>query len=499
MFGTLKPNLCSLNRSKKSDYRRHYCGTCKALGDHYGQLSRVSLTYDAVLLSMVVEGLQAAPAQRGSCRCPMMPLKHRATLTPDSVAMQVSSAVQVVLTDQWFADHRLDGQRTLGSLRRLTEGKARDALDTLAGLGVDLSGAADLATRQHQLEAEATSSVAAVVAPTAELLRAVFSQIPNLPGVVEGVDVEAHEALGELGAAIGAAIYLIDALEDLPRDLDRGAFNPCLTTDDAARCLSTQRLGVVIEDLERALEVIKDAAAMISWRRNGLLIDHVLCQRLPSRARKAIADADALRSVEPAAPLSFWLRRWRGLLAIGLFFLAFGRKIFRRRRSPERCRTADNASTCAVLQPTPLTTNLGGPLFMSAGDPPEGGGEPSSPLGGLLERMEEEEEEEEGGLDAQTSNADSSFQGGDSGEGLLEDIADTVIDAVDVIDLAVDGEIEDVGDVAEECCGCEDTDCCSCDACGCDGCDACSDCGYCECDGCGCCECDGCCGCGCDC
>jgi hypothetical protein len=70
MFGTLRPSLCGLPLDDRQAYRRAYCGTCKALGDDYGQVARPLLSYDMVFLAAIVEGCQREPSQTASCRWP---------------------------------------------------------------------------------------------------------------------------------------------------------------------------------------------------------------------------------------------------------------------------------------------------------------------------------------------------------------------------------------------------------------------------------------------
>ena len=61
MFGLMQPqNSCS---TKKNDvdylyHRRHYCGTCKAIGQNYNQQSRLMLNFDTVFLSELLSQLE---------------------------------------------------------------------------------------------------------------------------------------------------------------------------------------------------------------------------------------------------------------------------------------------------------------------------------------------------------------------------------------------------------------------------------------------------------
>ena len=44
-------------------YQAYYCGICKAIGKRLGQVPRMTLSYDAVFLAMVLDGLTDGEAK----------------------------------------------------------------------------------------------------------------------------------------------------------------------------------------------------------------------------------------------------------------------------------------------------------------------------------------------------------------------------------------------------------------------------------------------------
>lgn len=216
MFGLLKPSDAGLRCSERQEFNRFYCGLCKGLDHHHGTVTRGLLSYDGVFVALVVDAIVEEAAAPSSCRCPLLPVVHRQTVAPDSVAMTYAASVQMLLFDQWAAD----GGRSL--VRRFSEPHADMAHARLEALGVSLRALSDFDRVQARIEnADATPVRAA--APTAEALRLVFSGMSALPGARAS-----GEVLGELGAAIGRAIYFVDALEDLDDDVRKRAFNPCI-------------------------------------------------------------------------------------------------------------------------------------------------------------------------------------------------------------------------------------------------------------------------------
>ncbi|MEL6347350.1 MAG: DUF5685 family protein, partial [Myxococcota bacterium] len=345
MFGTLRPHRCSLSPSARQQHRHLYCGLCKTMGEDYGQLSRVLVSFDAVLLGAVVEGLQEIPTQGDRCRCPINPLVHRPTLRHDSVTMRFSAAAQVLLADQWVADRAEEGDRIAALLRPVAAPFARSASATFAGFGAPTELLDALPRIQQQLEQQHPPPMQAAQ-PTADALTVVFRAIPDLPGVI-GLDGAQRLLLAEMGAAIGRLVYGVDALEDLADDQRAGAFNPCLVDGK----VEPSRLAACLEMIEDAFTNIQGAIAQLPWQRNQELLENVLVQRQRMKAQAARETIDV--------PQPTW---WETLMAVLLQMWVLVRGAAgdspddgegddigrRRKRKRQKKKTRDRGSSGAV-------------------------------------------------------------------------------------------------------------------------------------------------------
>jgi len=366
------------------------------------------------------------------------------------MVMTCAAGMQVLLADQWLADHAQDGQPIARFAQPLTRRPADTARDNLTRLGFDLQAFDALAQRQHSVEQRGHASIDDVAAPTAGLLASLFAQVP---GVIaqhhhdHDVDTATGDTLHALGWHLGRAIYLIDALEDLERDAQFGDFNPCLEEhEEGGRSLSTHRLEDVCGRLNASLEAIRGCVSQVPWRRQQGVIRHLLLDRLPQRARHAITQARnvSFARVEDAT----WLRRY-GLMVVwlitGVWSMLYTRvqQARTRRHARQTCRV-DPALAC-----TPIAPVAAGPAA---------------------------------GMDTW---AMVTFGNDEDDENERRKRQDSYADSV-------------ATDTAECCCECGSCgDCCACDLdcslCG----DGCPGCGSCGCDSC--CSCDGGCDCGCDC
>lgn len=290
MFGTLSPRRCALIDEDRQGYQRFYCGLCKTLGDRYGTLSRPLVGDDAVFLALLVDALSEDAAARGSCRCPMLPIVHKETIAPTSVAMRFAVGCQMLLGDQWLADRAVEGKRLARLLRPLARSYVERAHAELDALGVSFRGLDDFGERQATAERAAHDdpelAVLAASRPTEDALRQVFAAIAGLPGVIDA----SAAVLGELGAALGRVIYLTDALLDLEDDAAEGAFNPALR----AGRVDPARVHVAALRLRDAIVKVRSIRCALAVGRHGAILDSVLTLRLPEQAERAIVAAQGL-------------------------------------------------------------------------------------------------------------------------------------------------------------------------------------------------------------
>ncbi|PRQ05645.1 DUF5685 family protein [Enhygromyxa salina] len=311
MFGTLRPARAALSCAGRSDWQHFYCGTCQSIGDQFGLGYRALLSHDAVFLGLLVDGLQLHAAAPDRTRCPMVPVVHRPTVSPDSVAMRYAGAVQLLLADQWLADRAIDGRGFARIARPLLDKPTARARETLAELGSDLGDLIGVEHRQAATERVGMTDPEQAAEPTAAALELVFERIVALPGSVAECtaepaprsaalvrcDLDPRRLLAKLGRGVGTMIYLIDALEDLEQDQRAGDFNPCLVHDYRGRPqLDRARIRDAARGLERARTDVAAALNALPLRRHKPVLVNILVTQLGARAQLAAAGAERMLS-----------------------------------------------------------------------------------------------------------------------------------------------------------------------------------------------------------
>lgn len=326
MFGTLKPHTCKLGCERVHAYETFYCGLCKSLGDHFGQATRALLSYDAVFLALVADGLVETPAAPDRCRCPMMPITFRPTVRPDSPAMQYAAAMQMLLSDQWLADRAEGGKRAARAARPLLSGNVAKARVILGGLGISLDDLDGFERVQAQREVPGVTGPRDAAEPTASALERVFARMADLPGTTEAArSPEGRAALASFGRHLGSAIYLIDALDDLEKDHRGGDFNPCIALRQRDRSLyvSWARVELAWGMLYDDLATLDALATTLPLLRHRDLVRSVVAVEMRRLARDAATKAHAYARAEEARRsrrVRSWPVRLAAALAAGFVF-----------------------------------------------------------------------------------------------------------------------------------------------------------------------------------
>ena len=255
MFGYITPLKSELRIREFEVYNAYYCAICHAVKRRYGELPRLMLSYDAVLIAMLAAAITGAPERPAftSFRCFNNPLKKRNEAVP-SAAVDYAADVMVLLgwlslkdgKEDRDAANPLKGFATVAgeaTMRRAGR-RATDRLGDKAGV------CRECTQEQSELEKAKTDSLDRAADPTGRLMAEVmdFTGVPGLcggggdglprPGRAEDEKGMARVLRG-LGYHLGRYIYIIDAVDDFGKDRKSGAYNPLLLRPYSKEALKT--------------------------------------------------------------------------------------------------------------------------------------------------------------------------------------------------------------------------------------------------------------------
>lgn len=215
MFGYVRPSAKRLSGEEEALFQQAYCGLCHTLGRKYGLAARFVLNFDFTLLAILLSG--TVQPQCSTCRCIAHPFHCRRAMT-ETAALETAAAHSVVLAWWQLRDHIADHgffkaipYRLLALFLRRAYHRARhDVPDFDAAVQRHLS---DLATR----EAEQCPSLDAAAEPFAALMAEIARCVLN---------GSTRRVMAEIFYQLGRWIYLVDAADDLEKDLRTGNYNP---------------------------------------------------------------------------------------------------------------------------------------------------------------------------------------------------------------------------------------------------------------------------------
>lgn len=242
MFGIMRPEGGCSNKNS-SDYRfhrMHYCGVCKAMGNSYGHKSRLLLNYDSVFLAELLTELNNddlnnwEPAFQAINKCLTMPVGGA------PVPLQYAADANVLLADLKIQDQLFDNM-TLGwsfAQRFFNRPFARNA-QKLGAWGIDKKEILNIGEQQLNIEKThiefelLENCIEFYAEPTANLTALIFG---NAAKVIAKPELELE--LSALGFEFGKMAYLLDAFEDMDRDIRKGQFNPLVKFYSNSDCHS---------------------------------------------------------------------------------------------------------------------------------------------------------------------------------------------------------------------------------------------------------------------
>lgn len=206
MFGYITADVSRLTQSAKAEYKKAYCGLCRALARRYGAKARFLLSFDTTfLLLMLAESGDGCDIK--NCRCPYHLGRKRDCFS--GKVCDYAADVTVLLACLNFEDDIKDTRSLRAKIQKLLFGKELakakkyqpQLFDTIRGYLSEL----DRVEKQDE-------------------------QNPDIPaGIFGGLLSEVFsfdKKLSQFGYYLGRFIYLCDAVCDFKSDIRHGRYNP---------------------------------------------------------------------------------------------------------------------------------------------------------------------------------------------------------------------------------------------------------------------------------
>jgi len=219
MFGYILPDKPELKIKDYEAFRAYYCGVCRSIGKRHGHLKRLTLSYDSAFLAVLLCAVANAPGKVIRRRCPVHPLSKRSIIV-DSDIVDYASDINLLLAYYNLEDKKRDGSPILPDAAMLALKRAYQRIRKkyAAKCAIMEARLSDLV----KLENEKCASMDMAAEPFAKLMEEITAYEPLC------TDEKSEQALRWMGYHLGKWIYLMDAFDDLERDIKCKSYNPLL-------------------------------------------------------------------------------------------------------------------------------------------------------------------------------------------------------------------------------------------------------------------------------
>ena len=220
MFGYIKPFSPELKMREFDAYKAVYCSLCRQLGENFGPLAKMTLSYDYTFVAMLSIGLSDDAFSLTKTRCMANPLKKKPCVCRCKEISFVADCAMLMFyykVKDNIQDHR--GIQKLpflfllpffASARKKALKRSKTA-DTLFS---------QMMEGQKRVEQKCSESLDEAAEPTALALAGLMEQFAHADGE--------KRILNRLGYLLGRFVYLSDALDDLSEDAKHRTYNPFL-------------------------------------------------------------------------------------------------------------------------------------------------------------------------------------------------------------------------------------------------------------------------------
>ena len=214
MFGYIVIGKPELKFKEYDIYRGYYCGLCRSLKKQFSQSARLSLNYDLTFLGLMLSSLYEPETTAHLERCALHPLKKQ--IKYENECIDYASQMSIVLSYLKCEDDWLDEKKIS---RRLYGQLLKNDYNQIEGEMPDKIKQIEVALQKMQaLEKEEQPNLDALVNLFGQVMGLVFSYRQD----------EWQSDLYAFGEALGKFIYLLDAYDDLEKDIEAKRFNPLI-------------------------------------------------------------------------------------------------------------------------------------------------------------------------------------------------------------------------------------------------------------------------------
>lgn len=282
MFGYVRPEKELLLMRDFNRYRSIYCGLCKTIKERYGNLPRLTVTYDMTFLATLLLSLSREDSEIVREGCLLNPMTKKA-ISKNHPALDFAADGSIILAYYSALDNAQDEKPVKGRFQSLL---LKRSGEKVRRLHPELSVKIEVIL-QELSEIEKGDYDPAAADIFGRLLAEVFAEGARL---LDHPDRELLiRVLPDVGFALGKWIYLLDAFDDREDDLHNKQWNPLLKfSEPDSRIFAEETLRGCEEEVDRLL-------ALLPYLRDGSIIGNIATIGLVRTRERVLAGIELPR------------------------------------------------------------------------------------------------------------------------------------------------------------------------------------------------------------
>lgn len=284
MFGYVTVCKNALSEQGLKTFKAYYCGLCKAIGKRCSQSARLGLSYDITFLAIVLSSVCKNEISMKDKKCVLHPIRENICVENDT-ALNYAADMGVILTylkllDDWNDDKSI---KALFSMLLFANG-VRKAKKHYPREYENIRKCLDELSRLEKNNCKEIDETADCFARILEIL---FT-----PDFIE--DKDTKRILAWLGYNTGRWIYIIDAYNDLEKDVKKNDYNTFKAKYEDKNAQEIK--DTIREDLYTSMTFTLENAAsaynLLEIYKNKEVLDNIMYVALKAKQKSILGESN---------------------------------------------------------------------------------------------------------------------------------------------------------------------------------------------------------------
>lgn len=273
MFGYVKPLKEEMKFREFEVFRAYYCGLCKEIG-RKSYISKLTLTYDMAFLSFLLSSIYIDKESTNRKFCLY---RFNKVNVLSNKYIEYAADMNIILSNRKLIDNYKDDKNYFA----LVFSKVINTKRILPESEEKIHTIDEYLKNTFNLEDIKTGSLDEISHDFAKICEKIFNIYGNSP------------ALKVLGYNIGKWIYILDAFDDIDKDVKENSYNPLIYRFDYQSGEDVEKFKERIKDnieftLIRCLREASNAYELIDFKKNKDILDNIIYLGLERQTTKVL-------------------------------------------------------------------------------------------------------------------------------------------------------------------------------------------------------------------